>query len=116
MTELTQYPLLTCLLALPLFGALLCVLLRDESQRNQKIATGEVEVRARELYILNDARTLPFQLETVSSDALASEDLRRQATSGRRRTRLPAGATLALFHDLARPLRPEPHLSNSGIL
>lgn len=52
------------------------VLLRDESQRNAKITTGEVEVRARELFIFNDARTLPFQLETVSSDALASEDLR----------------------------------------
>lgn len=52
------------------------VLLRDESQRNAKIATGDVEVRARELFIFNDARTLPFQLETVSSDALASEDLR----------------------------------------
>jgi len=52
------------------------VMLRDENQRNPKIATGEMEVRARALYILNDARTLPFQLETVSSDALASEDLR----------------------------------------
>jgi aspartyl-tRNA synthetase len=52
------------------------VLLRDDGQRNPKIATGDVEVRARELYIFNDARTLPFQLETVSSDALASEDLR----------------------------------------
>ena len=52
------------------------VLLRDESQRNPKLATGQVEVRARQLFILNDARTLPFQLETVSSDALASEDLR----------------------------------------
>lgn len=52
------------------------VLRRDESQRNTKIPTGDVEVHARELLILNDARTLPFQLETVSSDALASEDLR----------------------------------------
>ena len=52
------------------------VLLRDESQRNPKLSTGEVEVRARRLFVLNDARTLPFQLETVSSDALASEDLR----------------------------------------
>jgi aspartyl-tRNA synthetase len=52
------------------------VLLRDEGQRNPKITTGDVEVRARELYIFNDARTLPFQLETVTSDALASEDLR----------------------------------------
>ena len=52
------------------------VLLRDESQRNPKLATGQIEVRARQLFVLNDARTLPFQLETVSSDALASEDLR----------------------------------------
>src|SRR5947209_4016290 len=49
---------------------------RDEAARNSKLATGDVEVQARELYILNDARTLPFQLETVSSEALASEDLR----------------------------------------
>ena len=52
------------------------VLLRDESQRNPKLVTGDVEVRARQLFVLNDARTLPFQLETASSDALASEDLR----------------------------------------
>jgi aspartyl-tRNA synthetase len=52
------------------------VVLRDETTRNPKLATGDLEVHARELYILNDARTLPFQLETVSSDALASEDLR----------------------------------------
>src|SRR5256885_9993453 len=53
------------------------VVLRDEGQRNQKIATGDVEVRARELLMLNEARTLPFQLETTApSDALASEDLR----------------------------------------
>ncbi|MDX6695008.1 MAG: aspartyl-tRNA synthetase [Blastocatellia bacterium] len=52
------------------------VVLREEGQRNPKIATGEVEMQATQLLILNDARTLPFQLETVSSDALASEDLR----------------------------------------
>jgi aspartyl-tRNA synthetase len=52
------------------------VLLREEGQRNPKIATGDVEVSASRLLILNDARTLPFQLEMVSSDALASEDLR----------------------------------------
>jgi aspartyl-tRNA synthetase len=52
------------------------VTLRDESQRNAKIATGEVEVHARQIFVLNDARTLPFQLESLSSDALASEDLR----------------------------------------
>jgi aspartyl-tRNA synthetase len=52
------------------------VVLREEGQRNPKIETGEVEMQASQLLILNDARTLPFQLETVSSDALASEDLR----------------------------------------
>jgi aspartyl-tRNA synthetase len=51
------------------------VVLRDESARNPKLATGEVEVQTRELYIFNDARTLPFQLD-ASQDALASEDLR----------------------------------------
>ncbi len=52
------------------------VKLREESQRNPKLATGEVEVHARDLLVLNDARTLPFQLETATTDALASEDLR----------------------------------------
>ena len=51
------------------------VVLRDESARNLKLTTGEVEVQTRELYIFNDARTLPFQLD-ASPDALASEDLR----------------------------------------
>ncbi|MDQ3668246.1 MAG: aspartate--tRNA ligase [Acidobacteriota bacterium] len=51
------------------------VVLRDEGAHNSKLATGEVEVQTRELYIFNDARTLPFQLD-ASPDALASEDLR----------------------------------------
>ncbi|MBA3711020.1 MAG: aspartate--tRNA ligase [Pyrinomonadaceae bacterium] len=49
---------------------------RDAAQRNPKIATGDVEVQAREILILNDARTPPFQFEVTSSDGLASEDLR----------------------------------------
>jgi len=52
------------------------VTLREESQHNPKIATGEVEVHARELFILNDARTLPFQIDSQGSEGLASEDLR----------------------------------------
>ncbi|MGH9897691.1 MAG: aspartate--tRNA ligase, partial [Pyrinomonadaceae bacterium] len=52
------------------------VIKRTENQRNQKLATGDVEVAAGELLILNDARTPPFQLEAPGSDALASEDLR----------------------------------------
>ena len=52
------------------------VVRRDESARNPRLSTGEIEVQAREVLMLNDARTLPFQLETQSSEALASEDLR----------------------------------------
>jgi len=51
------------------------VVLRDENSRNLKIATGEIEVQAQEIHILNDARTLPFQLD-ASESALAAEDLR----------------------------------------
>jgi aspartyl-tRNA synthetase len=51
------------------------VVMRDENTRNPKLATGDVEVHAAELLILNDARTPPFQLD-AAPDALASEDLR----------------------------------------
>ncbi|MFN2579029.1 MAG: aspartate--tRNA ligase [Pyrinomonadaceae bacterium] len=51
------------------------VVLRDENARNPKLATGDVEVQATEVVILNDARTLPFQLD-ASDESLAAEDLR----------------------------------------
>ncbi|HEY6046047.1 MAG TPA: aspartate--tRNA ligase [Pyrinomonadaceae bacterium] len=51
------------------------VVLRDESARNPKLATGAVEVQASQIIILNDARPLPFQLD-ASDTVLASEDLR----------------------------------------
>ena len=51
------------------------VVSRAENTRNPRIATGDVEVHARELRILNDARTPPFQLD-ASGEALAAEDLR----------------------------------------
>ena len=51
------------------------VVARAENTRNPKLTTGDVEVHARELLILNDARTPPFQLD-AGPDALASEDLR----------------------------------------
>ena len=51
------------------------VVARAENTRNPKITTGDIEVHARELFLLNDARTPPFQLD-ATSDALASEDLR----------------------------------------
>ncbi len=51
------------------------VVLRDEGSRNPKLATGDIEVQATEIRILNDARTLPFQLDATET-ALAAEDLR----------------------------------------
>src|SRR2546429_1836338 len=51
------------------------VVLRDESARNPKLTSGDVEVQATEIVILNDARTLPFQLD-ASDESLAAEDLR----------------------------------------
>lgn len=51
------------------------VVLRDESARNPKLSTGEVELQATEVIILNDARPLPFQLDAFDT-TLASEDLR----------------------------------------
>ena len=52
------------------------VSLRDEGARNAKLATGAVEIHVSEILILNDAKTLPFELEKAGSQNLASEDLR----------------------------------------
>src|SRR5437016_1035384 len=52
------------------------VVLRDENARNPKLSPGDVEVQASEIVILNDSRTLPFQLDTAIPEALAAEDLR----------------------------------------
>jgi len=80
------------------------VTLREESQRNPKLATGAIEVHARDLLLLNDARTLPFQLETVTSDALASEDLRlKYRYLDLRRPQLQAN--LRLRHRVLREIR-----------
>ena len=49
---------------------------RDEGTRNAKLATGDIEVKVSEILILNDAKTLPFELEKAGSQNLASEDLR----------------------------------------
>ncbi|HEY8562274.1 MAG TPA: aspartate--tRNA ligase [Pyrinomonadaceae bacterium] len=52
------------------------VFARAEGTRNQKLATGDVEIHVSEILILNDAKTLPFELEKAGSQNLASEDLR----------------------------------------
>ena len=59
------------------------VVLRDETSRNPKLSTGDVEVQATEIVVLNDSRTLPFQLDPSLRErvgelrqGLASEDLR----------------------------------------
>jgi len=52
------------------------VVARTPETINKKLPTGEVEVQATEILILNDAKTLPFQLEVAGSENLASEDTR----------------------------------------
>ena len=51
------------------------VVRRGESVRNLKIPTGDVEVRAREVLVLNESRTPPFQLD-APPDKLAAEETR----------------------------------------
>ncbi len=52
------------------------VLARTPETINKKLPTGEIEVQVDELLILNEAKTLPFELEKAGSQNLASEDLR----------------------------------------
>lgn len=41
------------------------VVMRDKDQTNPKIKTGRIEVKARELYILNEAKTPPFSMDST---------------------------------------------------
>ena len=79
------------------------VVARAENTRNPKLATGDVEVHAQQMLLLNDARTPPFQLD-ASPDALASEDLRlKYRYLDLRRTQLQSN--LQLRHRVTNEIR-----------
>ncbi|HXG91714.1 MAG TPA: aspartate--tRNA ligase [Blastocatellia bacterium] len=48
------------------------VVMRDKDKINPNLKTGRIEVKARELYILNDAKTPPFEMDSNR----ASEEIR----------------------------------------
>lgn len=52
------------------------VVSRAEGTHNQKLATGDIEVKVGEILVFNDAKVPPFQLEVAGSENLASEDTR----------------------------------------
>jgi aspartyl-tRNA synthetase len=52
------------------------VVSRAEGTHNKKLATGDIEIKASEILLLNDAKVPPFQLEVAGSENLASEDTR----------------------------------------
>ena len=88
------------------------VVARSENTRNPKLATGDVEVHAQQLLVLNDARTPPFQLD-ASSDALASEDMRlKYRYLDLRRPQLQAN--LHLRHRVTNEIRR--HMSAQGFM
>jgi aspartyl-tRNA synthetase len=74
---------------------------RSEETINPKLATGEVEVLAREIRLLNEARTPPFQ---IAEDSPVSEDLRlKYRYLDLRRTRLQQN--IGLRHRVALAIR-----------
>jgi aspartyl-tRNA synthetase len=84
------------------------VVRRDDAAVNAKLATGEIEVKAAELLVLNDAAVPPFQLEVAGSENLADEytrlkyrylDLRRPALQHNIRTRAKAVAAIREYFD-----------------
>jgi aspartyl-tRNA synthetase len=74
---------------------------RSEDTANPKLATGEVEVLAREIRILNEAKTPPFQ---IAEDGPVSEDVRlRYRYLDLRRPRLQHN--IGLRHRVAMTIR-----------
>jgi len=52
------------------------VVVEREGTHNVKLSTGDIEVQASEILILNDAKVPPFQLEVAGSENLADESTR----------------------------------------
>ncbi len=52
------------------------VVSRSEGTHNAKLATGDIEVKASEILVLNDAKVPPFQLEVAGLENLADESTR----------------------------------------
>src|SRR5438128_4529605 len=79
-----------------------------EGTHNPKLATGDIEVHADEILILNDAKVPPFQLEVAGSENLAEEatrlkyrylDLRRPALQFNIRIRAKVVAKIREYMD-----------------
>jgi aspartyl-tRNA synthetase len=74
---------------------------RSDETINQKLATGEVEILARDIRLLNEAKTPPFQ---IADDAPVSEDVRlKYRYLDLRRTRLQHN--MGLRHRVAIAIR-----------
>src|SRR5215475_5096450 len=74
---------------------------RSEDTINAKLATGEVEVLAREIHLLNEAKTPPFQ---IAEDSPVSEEVRlKYRYLDLRRTRLQSN--IGLRHRVAMTVR-----------
>lgn len=79
-----------------------------EGTHNAKLATGDIEVHADEILILNDAKVPPFQLEVAGTQELADEstrlkyrylDLRRPQLQHNIRIRAKAVAAIREYFD-----------------
>ncbi|MEQ1923539.1 MAG: aspartate--tRNA ligase [Pyrinomonadaceae bacterium] len=79
-----------------------------EGTHNAKLTTGDIEVHASEILILNDAKVPPFQLEVAGSENLADEstrlkyrylDLRRPQLQHNIRMRAKAVAAIREYFD-----------------
>src|SRR5437667_4596285 len=78
---------------------------RSDETINPKLATGEVEVLARDIRVLNEAKTPPFQ---IADEAAVSEDIRlKYRYLDLRRTRMQQN--IGLRHRVALAIRTHPH-------